>query len=232
MSNPDDYSEFHKNYKKQIDELNKKGSEINTLLETYSKKIDKNENTAQIEIQIQNKIDEYKKFHKLFDTAYDTKNVPSGVPPIVRDKRQREISGYSNEIKKFQDKFSGLQSRKYEFKTDKLDQIDYNQKYKGVNTKQLLLERDNNIKAQNEHLEDISKNVKKGTVLAKNINAELENQNTQLEYLNDDIDKLDSGMKRTMKKFETYIQETSICRYLLLIFLLVGLFIAEYFIFA
>jgi len=92
--------------------------------------------------------------------------------------------------------------------------------------------RDNNIKEQNKHLEDISTNVKKGTTLAKNINAELENQNTKLEYLNEDIDKLDSGMKRTMKKFETYIQETSICRYLLLIFLLVGLFVVEYFIFA
>ena len=231
MSNPD-YSEFHKNYKKQIEELNKKGSEINTLIETYSKKIDKNENTAQIEIQIQNKIDEYKKFQNLFDTAYDTKNVPSGLPKIVCEKRQREISGYTNEVKKFEDRFTGLQSRKYEFKTDKLDQIDYNQKYKGVHTKQLLLERDNNIKAQNEHLEDISNNVKKGTVLAKNINSELENQNTQLEYLNDDIDKLDSGMKRTMKKFETYIQEVSICRYLLLIFLLVGFFVFEYFMFA
>lgn len=232
MSNPDDYSEFHKNYKQQIDELNKKGSEINTLIDAYSKKIDKNENTSQIEIQIQNKIEEYKKFQNLFDTAYDTKNVPSGIPAIVRDKRQREISGYSNEIKKFEDKFSGLQSRKYQFKTDKLDQIDYNQKYKGVQTKQLLLERDNNIKAQNEHLEDISNNVKKGTVLAKDINVVLENQNTQLEYLNDDIDKLDSGMKRTMKKFDTFIQETSICRYLILIFLLVGLFVFEYFIFA
>ena len=137
-----------------------------------------------------------------------------------------------NEVKKFEERFSALQNRKYEFKTDKLDQIDYNEKYKGVNTKQLLLERDNNIKAQNEHLEDISKNVKKGTVLAKNINAELENQNTQLEYLNDDIDKLDSGMKRTMKKFETYIQETSICRYLLLIFILVAIFVVEYFLFA
>jgi len=230
MSTPD-FSEFHKNYKKQIEELNKKGSEINTLIETYSKKIDKNENTAQIEIQIQNKINEYKKFQNLFDTAYDTKNVPSGLPKIVCEKRQREISGYSNEVKKFEQRFEGLQSRKYEFKTDKIDQIDYNEKYKGVHTKQLLLERDNNIKAQNEHLEDISNNVKKGTVLAKNINSELENQNTQLEYLNEDIDKLDSGMKRTMKKFDTYIQETSICRYLLLIFLLVGLFIAEYFIF-
>ena len=231
MSNSE-YSEFHKNFKKKMEELNQKGSEINKLIDTYSKKIDKNENTAQIEIEIQKKIDDYKNFQILFDKAYDQENVPSGIPKLQCEMRQKEIYVCKNEVKKFEERFSALQNRKYEFKTDKLDQIDYNEKYKGVNTKQLLLERDNNIKAQNEHLEDISKNVKKGTVLAKNINAELENQNTKLEFLNDDIDKLDSGMKRTMKKFQTYIQETSICRYLLLIFILVAVFVVEYILFA
>ena len=204
----------------------------NKLIDNYSKKIDKNENTAQIEIEIQKKIDDYKNFQNLFDKAYDEKNVPPGISKIQCDIRQKEIYECKNKVKKYEERFLALQNRKYEFKTDKLDQIDYNEKYKGVNTKQLLLERDNNIKAQNEHLEDISKNVKKGTVLAKNINAELENQNTKLEFLNDDIDKLDSGMKRTMKKFQTYIQETSICRYLLLIFILVAVFVVEYFLFA
>jgi chromosome segregation ATPase len=231
MSNPD-YTEFHRSFKKKMEELNQIGSEINKLIDNYSKKIDKNENTAQIEIEIQKKIDEYKNFQILFDKAYDKDNVPPGISKIQCEIRQKEIYVCKNEVKKFEERFSALQNRKYEFKTDKLDQIDYNEKYKGVNTKQLLLERDNNIKAQNEHLEDISKNVKKGTVLAKNINAELENQNTKLEFLNDDIDKLDSGMKRTMKKFQTYIQETSICRYLLLIFILVAVFVVEYFLFA
>ena len=231
MSNSE-YTEFHKSYKTKMEELNNIGSEINKLIDTYSKKIDNKENTSQIEIDIQKKIDEYIKFQKKFDEAYDSKNLPPGIPKPQVDKRQREISGCANEYKNFQDRFSALQSRKYEFKTDKLEQIDYNEKYKGVKTSQLLMVRDNNIKEQNKHLEDISTNVKKGTTLAKNINAELENQNTKLEYLNEDIDKLDSGMKRTMKKFETYIQETSICRYLLLIFILVAIFVGEYFLFA
>ena len=231
MSNSE-YTEFHKSYKTKMEELNNIGSEINKLIDTYSKKIDNKENTSQIEIDIQKKIDEYIKFQKKFDEAYDSKNLPPGIPKPQVDKRQREISGCANEYKNFQDRFSALQSRKYEFKTDKLEQIDYNEKYKGVKTNQLLMVRDNNIKEQNKHLEDISTNVKKGTTLAKNINAELENQNTKLEFLNDDIDKLDSGMKRTMKKFETYIQETSICRYLLLIFILVAIFVVEYFLFA
>ena len=231
MSNSE-YTEFHKSYKTKMEELNNIGSEINKLIDTYSKKIDNKENTSQIEIDIQKKIDEYIKFQKKFDEAYDSKNLPPGIPKPQVDKRQREISGCANEYKNFQDRFSALQSRKYEFKTDKLEQIDYNEKYKGVKTSQLLMVRDNNIKEQNKHLEDISTNVKKGTTLAKNINAELENQNTKLEFLNEDIDKLDSGMKRTMKKFETYIQETSICRYLLLIFILVAIFVGEYFLFA
>ena len=231
MSNSE-YTEFHKNFKTKMEELNNIGSEINKLIDTYSKKIDNKENTSQIEIDIQKKIDEYIKFQKKFDEAYDSKNLPPGIPKPQVDKRQREIAGCANEYKIFQDRFSALQSRKYEFKTDKLEQIDYNEKYKGVKTSQLLMVRDNNIKEQNKHLEDITANVKKGTTLAKNINAELENQNTKLEFLNEDIDKLDSGMKRTMKKFETYIQETSICRYLLLIFILVAIFVGEYFLFA
>ena len=223
-----EYTEFHKSYKTKMEELNNIGSEINKLIDTYSKKIDNKENTSQIEIDIQKKIDEYIKFQKKFDEAYDSKNLPPGIPKPQVDKRQREISGCANEYKNFQDRFSALQSRKYEFKTDKLEQIDYNEKYKGVKTSQLLMVRDNNIKEQNKHLEDISTNVKKGTTLAKNINAELENQNTKLEYLNEDIDKLDSGMKRTMKKFDKYIQETSICCYLILIFLLVAALIVEF----
>ena len=222
------YEEFHRMYGKKIDEMKVKGQEIESMISDYSKKIDKKQNTAQIEIGIQKKIDDFKKFQKNFDSAYDNNHVPSSLSSEVCERRQREIAKYKNEIKKLEDKFSALQNRKYEFKTDKLDDVDYNQKYKGYHTDQLLLERDNNLKNQNEQLEDITKNVKKGTTLAKNINKELENQNVQLESLGSEIDKLDSGMKRTMKKFDKYIQETSICCYLILIFLLVAALIVEF----
>jgi hypothetical protein len=41
------------------------------------------------------------------------------------------------------------------------------------------------------------------------------------------MESLDSGMKRTMKKFDTYIQETSICRYMFMIVILLAIFILE-----
>jgi len=42
------------------------------------------------------------------------------------------------------------------------------------------------------------------------------------------MESLDSGMKRTMKKFDKYIQNTSICRYLIIMTILIAVFIIEY----
>jgi len=42
------------------------------------------------------------------------------------------------------------------------------------------------------------------------------------------MDSLDSGMKRTMKKFDKYIQNTSICRYMIIITILLAVLIIEF----
>ena len=41
------------------------------------------------------------------------------------------------------------------------------------------------------------------------------------------MDKLDNKMKRTIKKFDEYIQNTSICRYFIIITVLLAIFIIE-----
>jgi hypothetical protein len=41
------------------------------------------------------------------------------------------------------------------------------------------------------------------------------------------MESLDSGMKRTMHKFDKFVQETTICRYMFIIILLIAVFIFE-----
>ena len=41
------------------------------------------------------------------------------------------------------------------------------------------------------------------------------------------MESLDSGMKRTMHKFDKFVQEITVCRYLFIIILLIAVFIFE-----
>jgi hypothetical protein len=41
------------------------------------------------------------------------------------------------------------------------------------------------------------------------------------------MESLDSGMKRTMHKFDKFVQEITVCRYLFIIAILIAIFIFE-----
>ena len=64
----------------------------------------------------------------------------------------------------------------------------------------------------------------------------LSKQNDQLEYIQQNVriffnffqmESLDSGMKRTMHKFDKFVQEITVCRYLFIIAILIAIFIFE-----
>ena len=61
-------------------------------------------------------------------------------------------------------------------------------------------------------IDDITLDVKKGRVLAKEAGHIIEDQNKQLDSLQEDIDRLDSRMQRDfIKRIENYVAKQSGC---------------------
>ena len=67
------------------------------------------------------------------------------------------------------------------------------------------------IKKQDQEIDDIILDVKKGKVLAKEAVKIMDDQNKQLDELQEDIDRLDSRLKRGAKRFENYVAKKSGC---------------------
>ena len=67
------------------------------------------------------------------------------------------------------------------------------------------------LKDQDQQLDDIFLDVKKGRVLAKEAGQIMDEQNKQLDELQDDIDRLDSKLKRGAKRFQNYVAKKSGC---------------------
>ena len=67
------------------------------------------------------------------------------------------------------------------------------------------------IKDQEQQLDNIFLDVKKGRVLAKEAGQIMEEQNKQLDELQKDIDKLDSKLVRGAERFQNYAAKKSGC---------------------
>jgi hypothetical protein len=82
-----------------------------------------------------------------------------------------------------------LKSKKYSYDFSEFDKKNYNtmEEYKNKSGEQLIQEAKFKINKQNEQLEDIGLNVKKGNVYAKEAQSMLSNQNTKLEYIQENV---------------------------------------------
>ena len=67
------------------------------------------------------------------------------------------------------------------------------------------------IKDQDQEIEEITGEVKKGKEMGKVIKTNLETQNKLLDDVETGMDHLDSKMSRTRKKFDNYVANSSSC---------------------
>ena len=64
---------------------------------------------------------------------------------------------------------------------------------------------------QDERLDDIAKDVKKGRVGIKEFDNQVKEQNKFIEQVNEDMDRVDSRMNKLSKRMANYIGKSSTC---------------------
>ena len=95
---------------------------------------------------------------------------------------------------------------------------------KNMSNSELLTFQKEKIKEQDKIIDDITLDVKKGRVLAKEAGNIMEQQNKELDQLQEEIERVDSRFQRGIKRFENYVQKQSGC--CIIIILIIELAIA------
>lgn len=220
MSNKDYYIKYD-TFTSEINELEKT---IRTELSAYRQKTSGQESTIQLENKIKGLFKEYKDKINNLSNAYIQKNVPGGVPQAAIIKRQGDIEQFKINCKELEKSYNNLENERYRFK-DGITEDYYNkEEYKNMSTGELMMLEKNKIKKQDERLDEITLDVKKGTQLAKNAGHVMKEQNKQLDQINEDIDRTKDRMNTLSGRFERYVASYSMCK--MIIVLIIELIIA------
>ena len=124
--------------------------------------------------------------------------------------------------------FDSLIKRKYEYKIDeaKYDNYQLDDQAKNMSNSELLEYQQRKIKDQDQEIEEITGEVKKGKEMGKVIKTNLETQNKLLDDVETGMDNLDSKMSKTRKKFDNYVANSSSCCLTFVIILEIGALVA------
>ena len=204
MSSPI-YLQYSSIIKKQEDNaknLHKKLSDYNSEAESGS-------NTIKIEGDIEKELSSLKEAHRELENAYSNKNAPSQISPNELDRRQKQIQNLGSDIQDIEQNYKQIKNKKYEYKGAKIDNYQPTEEMKSMSNSELLQYQQQKMKKQDDQIDDIIIDVKKGTVLAKGTEKILDDQNKQLDELQEDIDKLDSKLKKGAKRFADYAAKKS-----------------------
>ena len=194
-----------------ITEQEEKLKDLNKKLSNYKDKIGTGTNTITIEGEIQKEINLLKEAERELDYAYSNKNAPSQISPNELDRRQKQIRRLEINVNELQRNFDDLKDQKYSFKGPDMENYQPTEDMKNMSNVELLQQQKIKMKEQDQQLDDIFLDVKKGRVLAKEAGQIIDEQNKQLDELQDDIDRLDSKLVRGTKRFEKYVAKQSGC---------------------
>ena len=201
-----------------IQNINLLAKQIRRQLVEFKNKTKDNSLTINLEKNIENDINKYINLVSELNTAYTDLNVPPGFPTSTQRDRQMEIQKLEIDSKAMKEQLDQCKKEKYKFKGG-IDE-DYTQKeeYKYMDSRQLEELEKNKLKNQDEQLEEITLEVKKNNVLAKNTKSVLKDQNKKMEVIHEDIDRTKERMNTVTGRFKTYIAKSSWC---LIIFILI-----------
>ena len=210
-------NEYYSNYKEFISKINEKEKIIRQELTEYKKLSSGQELTIDIENKIKGHLKEYKDSMTDLENAYHPKAVPGFVPINTIDQRQKEIQGFGIKYNEMQKLYNDIENKKYSFKN--LINEDYSQKeeYKNMSNEQLLVTQNKKLSEQDDKLDYITMDVKKGTVLARNAKNVIKEQNKQLDQIDEDIDRTREKMNTLTGRFNNYVAHTSTCKMILIL---------------
>ena len=203
--------DYYKNYKEYIQELSNLEKEIMDDLSNYKIQANNGGNTILEENKIREKLRNFKQKIDELKIVYNNQNAPVAFPANTLDRIQKEIQQYGINCGNMMKQFTNIYNNKYSHK-DAINE-DYSQKeeFKGIGTDELLYMQQKKLEGQDEQIAEITNDVKKNTVLAKNVGHVIKEQNVKLEEINEDIDVTERNMKSLTGRFKNYAGRQSWC---------------------
>jgi chromosome segregation ATPase len=211
--------EYYSNFKQYLANLTTKENNIRKDLESFQTAIGNNENTIELENRVEKDLKSLRELTEQLTEAYSTKNAPPNMPEDTLDARQKDIKKFSTVYDELKKDFEKLKDDKYQFKGHITEDYRTKEEYKDMSAQELINAGREKMNKQDEKIDDITKDVKKGRVKAKELNQELKDQNKLIQEVTEDMDRVDSRMNKLSKRFANYIGKSSTCC-LMLFFLL------------
>jgi chromosome segregation ATPase len=203
--------EYYSNFKQFLTDLTTKENNIRKDLEAFQTAIGNNENTIEIENRINKELKSLKDLIEQLTEAYSSKNAPPNMPEDTLDARQKDIKKFSTTYDELFKNLQKIRDDKYTFKGQITEDYRTKEEYQNMTAQELVHAGREKMNKQDERLDDITKDVKKGRVGIKEFDNQVKEQNKFIEQVNEDMDRVDSRMNKLSKRMANYIGKSSTC---------------------
>ena len=203
--------EYYSNFKQFLTDLTTKENNIRKDLEAFQTAIGNNENTIEIENRINKELKSLKDLIEQLTEAYSSKNAPPNMPEDTLDARQKDIKKFSTTYDELFKNLQKIRDDKYTFKGQITEDYRTKEEYQNMTAQELVHAGREKMNKQDERLDDITKDVKKGRVGIKEFDNQVKEQNKLIEQVNEDMDRVDSRMNKLSKRMANYIGKSSTC---------------------
>ena len=203
--------EYYSNFKQFLTDLTTKENNIRKDLEAFQTAIGNNENTIEIENRINKELKSLKDLIEQLTEAYSSKNAPPNMPEDTLDARQKDIKKFSTTYDELFKNLQKIRDDKYAFKGQITEDYRTKEEYQNMTAQEIVHAGREKMNKQDERLDDIAKDVKKGRVGIKEFDNQVKEQNKLIEQVNEDMDRVDSRMNKLSKRMANYIGKSSTC---------------------
>ena len=203
--------EYYSNFKQFLTDLTTKENNIRKDLEAFQTAVGNNENTIEIENRINKELKSLKDLTEQLTEAYSSKNAPPNMPEDTLDARQKDIKKFSTTYDELFKNLQKIRDDKYTFKGQITEDYRTKEEYQNMSAQELVHAGREKMNKQDERLDDITKDVKKGRVGIKEFDNQVKEQNKLIEQVNEDMDRVDSRMNKLSKRMANYIGKSSTC---------------------
>ena len=203
--------EYYSNFKQFLTDLTTKENNIRKDLEAFQTAVGNNENTIEIENRINKELKSLKDLTEQLTEAYSSKNAPPNMPEDTLDARQKDIKKFSTTYDELFKNLQKIRDDKYTFKGQITEDYRTKEEYQNMTAQELVHAGREKMNKQDERLDDITKDVKKGRVGIKEFDNQVKEQNKFIEQVNEDMDRVDSRMNKLSKRMANYIGKSSTC---------------------
>ena len=229
INQENDNKKYYSNYKTYINELTNLEKEIQKELTDYKTKANAGNPTVNDENKIKKNFSNFEEKLNNLQTAYHNRNAPSGFPSSTLDQRQKQLQQFRINFENMRRQYNTIENNKYIYKNKITEDYMQKEEYKGYGTGELLTLQKKKLGEQDEHLEEITLDVKKNTVLATNVKHVIKDQNKHLEEIDEDMDEAQERMKTLTGRFKNYAKRQSWCCLVWILILELGIALGAYY---